>query len=246
MSILVAFGGGVNSTAMLIGLIERGIYPSWILFSDTGGEKPETYSHIEVVDHWLKGRGWYGITRLHKNSMYESLEDECLRRNTLPSLAFGWRSCSDKWKQEPQRKFMNHDTAARKYWEAGQKITKAIGFGADELRRAKPYEDEKYRNWYPLVDWGWDRTECVKAIERAGLDVPPKSACFYCPASTKQDVKVLAESNPELLQRAIAMEENARGLVKIKGLGRHWSWKDLTNAPEEHCIEQTCMCFDGE
>ena len=44
---VVSFGGGVNSSAMLIGMHERGITPDAILFSDTGGEKPETYQHIE-------------------------------------------------------------------------------------------------------------------------------------------------------------------------------------------------------
>jgi len=43
----VSFGGGTNSTAMLIGLWERGIRPDFITFEDTGGEKPHTYKHIE-------------------------------------------------------------------------------------------------------------------------------------------------------------------------------------------------------
>ena len=39
---VVSFGGGVNSTALLIGLEERDERPDYILFADTGGEKPET------------------------------------------------------------------------------------------------------------------------------------------------------------------------------------------------------------
>ena len=135
--ISVAFGGGVNSTAMLIGMFERKIYPSWVLFSDTGGEKPETYAHVEEVDKWLKQRGFYGITRLRKTSMYATLEDECLRRKTLPSIVFGWKSCSDKWKQEPQRKFFNNNPIAKEEWFSGRKIARAIGFGADAFARSR-------------------------------------------------------------------------------------------------------------
>ena len=40
---IVAYGGGVNSTSMLVGLHERGIPVDLILFADTGGELPSTY-----------------------------------------------------------------------------------------------------------------------------------------------------------------------------------------------------------
>jgi len=42
LPLVVAYGGGLNSTAMLCGFRERGIIPSLILFADTGGEMPET------------------------------------------------------------------------------------------------------------------------------------------------------------------------------------------------------------
>jgi len=45
MSFVVSFGGGTNSTAMLVGMWERGERPDAILFADTGGEKPHTYQH---------------------------------------------------------------------------------------------------------------------------------------------------------------------------------------------------------
>jgi hypothetical protein len=39
--LIVTWGGGVNSTAMLVGMKQRGIRPDRILFADTGGEKPD-------------------------------------------------------------------------------------------------------------------------------------------------------------------------------------------------------------
>lgn len=243
--IYVAFGGGVNSTAMLIGMFERKLmWPSWVVFADTGGEKPETYAHVDEMDAWLQAQGHAGIVRLKKDSMYASLEDECLRKNTMPSLVFGWRSCSDKWKQAPQQKFMNRDKYAQALWESGKKITRAIGFGVDEMRRAKEFEDEKYRNWYPLIEWGWDRQACIEAIERVGITVPVKSSCFFCPATRKVEVALLSIEHPDLFKRALKMEENATAAHTAKGLGRHWTWKEIGGGPET--IEQTCMCFDGE
>src|SRR5262249_20095839 len=53
----VAYGAGVNSTAMLIGLYRMGIRPDRILFADTGGENPETYAYLPVIQRWLASLG---------------------------------------------------------------------------------------------------------------------------------------------------------------------------------------------
>ncbi len=51
--IIVAYGAGVDSTAMLIGLRDRGIRPDLILFADTGSEKPETTAYLTIIGAWL-------------------------------------------------------------------------------------------------------------------------------------------------------------------------------------------------
>jgi 3'-phosphoadenosine 5'-phosphosulfate sulfotransferase (PAPS reductase)/FAD synthetase len=43
--LVVAYGLGVNSTALLVEFVKQGIRPDLILFADTGGEKPETYAY---------------------------------------------------------------------------------------------------------------------------------------------------------------------------------------------------------
>ena len=45
-SIVVAFGVGVDSTALLIGLRERRVIPDLIVFADTNSEKPEAIRHL--------------------------------------------------------------------------------------------------------------------------------------------------------------------------------------------------------
>ena len=52
-----------------------------------------------------------------------------------------------------------------------------------------------------------------------------KSACFFCPASKKEEIVWLREHHPELLERALAIERNAQAkLTTVKGLGRSFSW----------------------
>jgi 3'-phosphoadenosine 5'-phosphosulfate sulfotransferase (PAPS reductase)/FAD synthetase len=46
--VLVAWGAGVDSTSMLIELVESGNPPDAVLFADTGGEHPVTYRFIPI------------------------------------------------------------------------------------------------------------------------------------------------------------------------------------------------------
>jgi len=63
---IVAFGGGVDSTAMILGLYESSRPIDLILFADTGGERPETYAHIENFSKWLLNKGLPEITIVRK------------------------------------------------------------------------------------------------------------------------------------------------------------------------------------
>src|SRR5262249_38136453 len=79
--------------------------------------------------------------------------------------------------------------------------------------------------WYPLMEWSYDRETCKRIIANAGLPVPIKSACFFCPASKKQEIAWLQEQHPDLLKRALRLERNAQAkLTSVKGLGRSYSW----------------------
>jgi hypothetical protein len=55
-SMVVSYGAGVDSTALLIELSRRQIRPDLILFADVGAEKPETYSLIPIVKAYLEAR----------------------------------------------------------------------------------------------------------------------------------------------------------------------------------------------
>ncbi len=255
MITLVAFGGGTDSTAMLIGMVERGeAAPHAILFADTGGEFPHTYDHIARFSDWLVSHGYPQIQVLRRNKKdgsWESLEDECLRTKNLPSIAYGFKTCSQKFKIGPQDKWCNNDPVIRAEWKAGRKIRKLVGYDWDEFYRAKFYDDDKYVLEYPLIDWRWRRADCVAAIARAGLTQPLKSSCFFCPHMRPDEVRTMRDKYPDLLDRAVAMETGAK-LTSIKGLGRNWSWREFLkqgdlplDVPQEDRSGVNCGCFEA-
>ncbi len=228
--LVIAYGCGVDSTAMLVGLHARGIRPDLILMADTGGERPETYAYLPLIQAWLAKVGFPPVTvvkyvpKRFKNGFYDTLEGNCLVNETLPSLAFGRKSCSLKWKRAPQDKYVAKWLPARETWLRGAKVLKAIGYDngkADGRRAWKMTDDAKYNYWYPLRAWGWDRDECKRQIAAAGLPVPAKSACFFCPASKPEEIDELATQHPELAARIVEMERRAAPhLTTVQGLWR--------------------------
>jgi 3'-phosphoadenosine 5'-phosphosulfate sulfotransferase (PAPS reductase)/FAD synthetase len=93
--LVVAYGLGVDSTAMLVEFALRGIRPDMILFADTGGEKPETYRYLDVIQPYLAKIGFPPVTVVRyqpKRAPYTTLEGQCLHTGTLPSLAYGGKS----------------------------------------------------------------------------------------------------------------------------------------------------------
>lgn len=253
--LVVAYGVGVDSTAMLIGMAQRGERPDLILTADTGDEKPETYAYIPIMNAWLAKAGFPAITvvkNARPKSLDTSLAASCERLGTLPSLAYGSgaHQCSLVWKRDPQIKFVKGGKLiingertetkgwqpAKDAWARGEKIVQCIGYDngpRDSCRAGKAMgmETPGYINRYPLIEWGWDRERCIKEIEAAGLPVPMKSACFHCPASKKTEIDWLAKFHPELTERAVAMERKAiaGGGFRGKGLGRSFSWGDYLN-----------------
>ena len=238
-TLMVAYGMGVDSTAMLVGLHARGIRPDAILFADTGSEKPTTYEYLAIINAWLVSVGFPTVTVVRRNEQikvrapYTTLEENCTVNETLPSLAFGYKSCSLKWKRDPQDAWTKRWEPARRAWARGEKVEKMIGYdaGPADSRRSKITDDAHYTYTYPLRTWGWARERCIAEIKAAGLPVPVKSACWFCPASKKHEVEALAVEHPELYGRALAMEAGARngkhGLGTVKGLGRKWSWSEV-------------------
>lgn len=257
---LVAYGGGRDSTAALIEMIRRGEpAPRAILTADTGdrkkgkfGEKPETYAYVDMFSEWLQNHNYPPVTWVRKGGNDETLEESCLRLGVLPAIAYGHKTCSQRFKIEPQDKWANNDPVCQGEWASGRKITKIIGYNWDEVHRAHFYEDEKYERRYPLIDWRIGRERCAEIILSAGLPLPPKSACFYCPHMKPHEVRALAKQHPNLLSRALRLEANAKDLQTVKGLGRNFRWADVIAQGEmfpeiydKQPDEMPCGCYDG-
>ena len=221
--VAIAWGGGVDSTAMIVGMLARGERIDLVLFADTGAERPATYAFIAVFMAWLQARGIrveivrYQVKDTKHWPPYKTLTENCLTNATLPSISFGFKSCSQKCKLTPQNAFCDAWEPAQQSWGAGGRVIKCIGYDcspADQKRYADVdnANDPKYTYRYPLREWGWKREDCKKAIAAAGLPVPPKSSCFFCGAMRPDEVDELPLDQLRVL---VLME--ARATPRLEG-----------------------------
>jgi hypothetical protein len=258
MPVVLTYGGGTNSSAILVELIKRGYpAPNLIVFADTGAERPQTYSHISRMSMYAVDNGYPEILIVKNTqpSKMGGLYEMCMHYGRLPAVAYGFKSCSYQYKIEPVRKLIEE--------RFGKKTPylKIVGYDAGEERRvdnAKGKETEFQTNWYPLIEWGMDRDACIESLRESGIPLAGKSSCFMCPNSRQQEVRDLVRQYPEYKIKIVDLEKRAwdaslaDGITPAAvGLGRSWRWTDmlangdLFDAPD---IDKPmpCGCYDGD
>jgi len=195
----LSFGAGVNSTALLLLLKDKG-YEFETVFVDTGVEWPETYEYIE----YLRSKGFeIKVIKSTVEGRFNSLYDYCLHYKILPRIR--WRWCTHKFKLRPLWRYFKKPCIVY------------VGISYDERHRALPngkYFSKKEPNLvrdikveYPLIEWKITRYDCIRIIKEHGLKVPPKSGCWLCPFQTKKQLLRLQTLHPELFKKLIELEK---------------------------------------
>ena len=184
----------MNSTALLC-LIKQGKVKADIaVFSDTGGEHPETYQYLHevILPFCNRNKIELAIIRSDKPPLYEFY----FSKHIIPTRMF--RHCTDHYKIQPLRKF-----AIKKF--PNEQITFLIGIDAGEKQRAKNICDAFE---YPLIDLNLDREACKQIIVSEGLPLPIKSGCYFCPFTSSKGWLDLLKQHKELFVKAERLEKN--------------------------------------
>lgn len=192
------------------------------LFSNVGddSENPATIAYVRDVAIPYAQR--YGIRFEVLNKVMKSgarkgkietvIEDTrfVLRRTgkvTIPMRmngngSPGVRSCTNNFKIRVISSWLRANGARRK-----NPATVGLGISIDEADRYRKDSGEPIQVLaYPLLDLGLSRRDCVEIIERAGLPVPSKSSCWFCPFASPKDWARVAKSDPAIFAQAVAFE----------------------------------------
>lgn len=212
----VSFGGGVQSTALLVLAAQGRIDFPLFLMANVGddSENPATLRYVE--QHARPYAASHGIElvvldRIKRDGTTETLWGRLTREGSrslpipvrMSNGAPGTRSCTADFKikvigKELKRRGATAETPA----------TIGIGISVDEIHRANNRRVEPHEQIvYPLLDLGLRRTDCARIIREAGLPVPPKSSCYFCPFHRPETWQDMRREQPEEFEKACQLED---------------------------------------
>ena len=238
----ISYGGGVQSTALVV-LAAQGIidYPV-ALFSNVGddSEHPATIEYIQHVA--IPWAGEHGVTihELHRvmrtgerRTLLQDLERDSRTINIpvrMANGAPGRRNCTSTYKHAVIAKWLKANGAT-----VDNPAHVAIGISTDELERShnrKPNPGEIVH--YPLLDLGYNRSDCQRIISDAGIPVPPKSACFFCPFHRPATWAEMRRDEPDLFAKSVELERTLNKRREM--LGKDHVWLTRFNKPLDEAI----------
>ena len=134
MKMYLSYGGGVNSTAMLLLLLDKG-WDFESVYVDHGCDWPETREYVAMMAER------YPITILKpKYDGHEDLYDYAWFRKITPSIHIRW--CTHRFKVSP----------LIEYYE--RPCFQLIGIDAGESKRAKISSVSGLETRWPLIEYG--------------------------------------------------------------------------------------------
>lgn len=213
---VISYGGGVQSTALLV-LAARGElgHVDAALFSNVGddSEQPETLRYVRNIAVPFGAAHGVPVVELCRYRRDESVDTVLKRieRSEVGSTpipmrdetgAPGIRSCTIDFKMKVVNRWVQEHGATE-----AEPAEVLIGFSWDEAHRVgdwKRFPNEVAA--YPLLDRRLTQMDCQNLIRRAGLPIPPKSACYFCPFHKPSTWAKMRRDEPLLFFKSAEIE----------------------------------------
>lgn len=148
---------------------------------------------INVVDRWIKENTAKGHIQELKEAVLCRYALKKLDKETVQRVLASLNSF-----------FQDNEPAAHV----------GLGISLDEIERVKPNMDPDTIAWkmnvFPLLDEverPLTRQDCMNVIADAGLPIPPKSACIFCPFHTLARWQEMRQHEPEQFWKAAGLEK---------------------------------------
>jgi hypothetical protein len=256
----ISYGGGVQSTALIV-LAAQGKLDAITggpvtdaLFSNVGddSEHPATLDYVrDVAMPWAAERGVtvHELHRVKRDGTVETLWQELMREGSrslpipvrMANGAPGNRRCTSTYKMKVVGRWLRAKGAT-----ADDPATVCIGISTDEFQRASNKKAEPYeRPIYPLLELGLDRADCMAVIRNAGLPVPPKSSCFFCPFHRPQTWAEMRRDEPDLFARSQQLEDTLNERRVMLGKDSVWLTRFNRRLSDAVAEAQTPLFTDG-
>jgi len=252
---VISYGGGVQSTALIV-LATQGRLGDvqHAIFANVGddSEHPATLRYVrEVMMPWAAARGIvvHELQRTRRpNSAPTLLQEAQTQRvgEVIPARLAngrpGIRSCTTNWKIRVLGKWLKSHGAT-----AAMPITTLVGISWDEVERVGRRRDNAWEVVeYPLVDLRLTRHGCKEIIASAGLPVPHKSSCWFCPFLRPATWAQMRRDEPALFAKAAALETLLNERRDRLGKDHVWLTRFAKPLADAIPVAQPMLTFDDD
>ena len=246
---LFSFGGGVQSMAVLVlqaqGQLKNPFHG--FIFANVGddSENPATLQYIQTIVRPYAEQHRIPLIEVQKTTYGKPetlVEYLCRTKRSVPiparrsNGAPGNRSCTNDFKIRVVDKWVREQ--GYEWCEIG------LGSSIDEFTRMR---DEQWHDSYgkrtigynkrrdhPLIHLGLTRFDCVAIIKAAGLPIPPKSSCFFCPFMRTNEWIRMRIEDLDLFQCAVLVEKVINR--KRRAIGRDYVYLHPACVPLLHAV----------
>lgn len=242
---VISLGWGVQSTTLAVMAALGDIEPvAAAVHADTRHERQATYAYAAGMSPWLEARG-VRVVRLtdHDTAPVDQYGGMMLPAYTETETGGGQmsRQCTAQWKRAPLRRWLQAN-------RSGEPVDLLLGISIDEWHRAKDSDVKYITHRWPLLDLRMTRADCIAYLQRAGLPVPVKSSCTFCPYHRRRDWEELKREGGADWENAVAVDEQIRNARPPYPLYVHSARRPLPEAvhiPEDEGMVQLTMLDDA-
>lgn len=223
---VLSLGWGVQSFTLAamsaLGEIEK---IDIAIHSDTTHERSATYSFAKKYTPWLAERGVEVVTVSDR----KQVEKVDTNKTDIPAFTINLRGgkgmlrrqCTHRWKIVPMRRYLQKV-------RNGKPIEQWIGISTDEALRMRESDVKYITHRWPLIEKEMNRTDCKEWLKRHDLEIPPRSACVFCPYHDMKEWHDLKDY-PADFQKAVAIDRTLRDRRPPFELFVHPACKPLEN-----------------
>lgn len=251
---IFSYGGGVQSTAALVLASLGHIDYQTFLFCNVGAdsENPATIDYVRDVARPFAARhglAFHELEYIKRDGSVETIYQRLTRPGSrsigipvrMSNGAPGHRSCTVDFKIRVCDKWLKQHGAVK----TGARV--GLGISLDEWQRMRNDSGAEWKQLaYPLIDLRLDRASCLNIIRQAGLPIPPKSSCWFCPYHSPQVWQQMRQHEPALFQRAVDLEQLINERRRMLGKDRVWFHRMLQPLEKATSTLMQASLFDDE
>ena len=222
---ILSLGWGVQSwTLAAMAALGEIPMPDYAVHADTTHEMQGTYQHAEKWTPWLEEHG-VKVRTVQNNDVavapgrvgveYQvNIPAHSINVHTHKKGQMN-RQCTSDWKINPLHRFARSIVGKI----SPECVEMWMGISLDEWQRMKTSRKQYIKHVYPLVDRRLNRAWCTAWLEQHGLDIPPKSACTFCPYHSTKKWKRMKQAGGKDWEEAVSIDDSIRNLGKLDPSG---------------------------